>query len=61
MAQLSLSDISKFCTGTLFSLFIEINNLKKIWPSFTEVLLLLVGQILNIVKIVLKCGFTATL
>ena len=45
----TLSDISKCCMGTpnIVCLFIEINNKRTFWPSFTEVVLLLVGQILT--------------
>ena len=45
-------------TPNFFLLFVEINNKYTFfWPSFTEVTLFRVDKILNIVKIVLKCGF----
>ena len=47
----TMSDIYKVC------IFIEINNKQTFWPSFTEMILFLVGQILNMVEIELKYGF----
>ena len=52
------SNIVKCCK--FFFLFIEVNNKRTFWPSFTEVVLLLMGQILNIVKILLKYVFTVS-
>ena len=53
LAAVTMSDIKKLELGTpnFFLTFIEINNKQTFWPRFTEVVLLLVGQILNTVKI----------
>ena len=44
--------IKKLCMGppNLFYLVMEINYKQTFWPSFTGVVLVLMGQILNIEK-----------
>ena len=61
--KLTFTEMTLLVVGKIwlnFFLFIEKKYIYTFWPSFTDVVLFRVGQILNIVKIELKCGFIVT-